>query len=118
MSATSVVGLVLAGGRSVRFGGEKAVALLEGSNNSSDRVVVFVARSSRPMIRLGDIPPAMSKEFVLRENVVTAGEHVAFFGRTAVSNHVSYIVTVWQGALFSWDVRMNYNTLHPRYAQR
>jgi len=27
---TSVVGLVLAGGRSVRFGGEKAVALLEG----------------------------------------------------------------------------------------
>jgi molybdenum cofactor guanylyltransferase len=33
MSATasaSVVGLVLAGGRSVRFGGEKAVALLEG----------------------------------------------------------------------------------------
>ena len=26
----SVVGLVLAGGRSVRFGGEKAVALLEG----------------------------------------------------------------------------------------
>ncbi len=32
MSVTpgSVVGLVLAGGRSVRFGGEKAVALLEG----------------------------------------------------------------------------------------
>jgi molybdopterin-guanine dinucleotide biosynthesis protein A len=30
MSAASVVGLVLAGGRSVRFGGEKAVALLEG----------------------------------------------------------------------------------------
>jgi len=32
MSATtgSIVGLVLAGGRSVRFGGEKAVALLEG----------------------------------------------------------------------------------------
>jgi molybdopterin-guanine dinucleotide biosynthesis protein A len=30
MSATAVVGLVLAGGRSVRFGGEKAVALLEG----------------------------------------------------------------------------------------
>jgi len=29
-AATSVVGLVLAGGRSVRFGGEKAVALLEG----------------------------------------------------------------------------------------
>lgn len=30
MSESSVVGLVLAGGRSVRFGGEKAVALLEG----------------------------------------------------------------------------------------
>lgn len=30
MSAASVVGLVLAGGRSVRFGGEKAVALLGG----------------------------------------------------------------------------------------
>ena len=30
MSARSVVGLVLAGGRSVRFGGEKAVALLDG----------------------------------------------------------------------------------------
>ena len=30
MSAGSVVGLVLAGGRSVRFGGEKAVATLEG----------------------------------------------------------------------------------------
>ena len=30
MSDGSVVGLVLAGGRSVRFGGEKAVALLEG----------------------------------------------------------------------------------------
>jgi molybdenum cofactor guanylyltransferase len=30
MSATIVVGLVLAGGRSVRFGGEKAVALLDG----------------------------------------------------------------------------------------
>ncbi|HJR69002.1 MAG TPA: molybdenum cofactor guanylyltransferase [Gammaproteobacteria bacterium] len=30
VSAPSVVGLVLAGGRSVRFGGEKAVALLEG----------------------------------------------------------------------------------------
>ncbi len=29
-SARSIVGLVLAGGRSVRFGGEKAVALLEG----------------------------------------------------------------------------------------
>jgi len=29
-SASSVVGLVLAGGRSVRFGGEKAVALLDG----------------------------------------------------------------------------------------
>ena len=29
-AASSVVGLVLAGGRSVRFGGEKAVALLEG----------------------------------------------------------------------------------------
>jgi molybdopterin-guanine dinucleotide biosynthesis protein A len=30
MSAPAVVGLVLAGGRSVRFGGEKAVALLDG----------------------------------------------------------------------------------------
>ncbi len=30
MSSTSVAGLVLAGGRSTRFGGEKAVALLEG----------------------------------------------------------------------------------------
>ena len=30
MSTGSVVGLVLAGGRSVRFGGEKAVALLDG----------------------------------------------------------------------------------------
>ena len=30
MSASEVVGLVLAGGRSVRFGGEKAVALLDG----------------------------------------------------------------------------------------
>jgi molybdopterin-guanine dinucleotide biosynthesis protein A len=30
MSAGAVVGLVLAGGRSVRFGGEKAVALLDG----------------------------------------------------------------------------------------
>jgi molybdopterin-guanine dinucleotide biosynthesis protein A len=30
MSAPGVVGLVLAGGRSVRFGGEKAVALLQG----------------------------------------------------------------------------------------
>jgi molybdopterin-guanine dinucleotide biosynthesis protein A len=30
MSAASVVGLVLAGGRSARFGGEKAVALLDG----------------------------------------------------------------------------------------
>jgi molybdopterin-guanine dinucleotide biosynthesis protein A len=30
MSQRSVVGLVLAGGRSVRFGGEKAVALLDG----------------------------------------------------------------------------------------
>ena len=30
MSGDAVVGLVLAGGRSVRFGGEKAVALLEG----------------------------------------------------------------------------------------
>ncbi len=30
MSSGGVVGLVLAGGRSVRFGGEKAVALLEG----------------------------------------------------------------------------------------
>lgn len=30
MSADAIVGLVLAGGRSVRFGGEKAVALLEG----------------------------------------------------------------------------------------
>ena len=29
-TASSVVGLVLAGGRSVRFGGEKAVALLDG----------------------------------------------------------------------------------------
>ena len=54
MSASEVVGLVLAGGRSVRFGGEKAVALLDGrplllwAVNRLRTVCAHVAANVRP----------------------------------------------------------------------
>ena len=54
MNASEVVGLVLAGGRSVRFGGEKAVALLDGrplllwAVNRLRTVCAHVAANVRP----------------------------------------------------------------------
>jgi hypothetical protein len=94
------------------------VATLEVNNQTDERLAIYLFKSGTRGKRLGEVEPHNNVDFTLTTQEVMNGDYVAFYAKGAYHRSTSLVVTVWKGAVLTWDIQRRMNFITPRYSTR